>query len=97
MKNVMSTQYSNPQPLEHESSPMTTRLGLQPSKFGPICLTTEFFSRNHHRICPIVKHVWNAAVDVLFIFLGFVIYTTTYHMGRYEPSSLSKSIAQTST
>ena len=40
MKNVMSTQYSNPQPLEHESSPMTTRLGLQPSKFGPICLTT---------------------------------------------------------
>ena len=32
VKNVMPVQlrYSNPQPLEHESSPMTTRPGLPP-------------------------------------------------------------------
>ena len=38
-------------------------------------------------IGPIVKHVWNVAIHVLYNLFGFVVNTTAYNLGWYEPSS----------
>ena len=36
-------------------------------------------------ISPIVKHVWNVAMQTVHNHFGFVIKKTAYHLDRYEP------------